>query len=97
MRAPVRQKPRRRRRHAPVGGVWQRAPARDMVADFVDDRGRVVFLFAGSAIVPVAKRQRALARPPVCIRGMGTGVMISDRRRPSTGGTSSGWPYSSSA
>jgi hypothetical protein len=60
MSPPIGQKPCRRRRDAPIGGAWKGAPARDVITDFVDDRGRIVLLLSFGRIVPVAKRERAL-------------------------------------
>ena len=64
MRAPVGEKPRRGRGDAPVRRIGQSAPARDVVADFVDDRSRIVFLLSRRTIVPVAESQGALGCAP---------------------------------
>ena len=64
MMAPMLEQPRRLRRHLPLVGVRQIAPTRDVTANFVDDRGRIVFLVVGRHPVDAAESQFALARRP---------------------------------
>jgi hypothetical protein len=62
------------RGHLPLVGVRQVAPRRDVTANFVDDRGRVVLLLLCGKPVAGAETQFALARrasPPLRLRHRG--------------------------
>jgi hypothetical protein len=59
------------RRHLPLVRVRQIAPVFDVAANFIDDRGRVVFLLGGRQPVAGAKCQFRLPRrspPPLRLR-----------------------------
>jgi hypothetical protein len=67
--SPMLEQPCRLRRHLPLARIWQVAPVGDVLADFIDDRGRVVLLLGGRNILRTAQdhlllvlRQAALLR-----------------------------------
>jgi hypothetical protein len=71
MMPPVLEEPGGLRRHLPLVGVGQVAPSGHVAANFVDDRGRVVFLLRGGQPIRGAKFQFRLAYrspPPLRLR-----------------------------
>ena len=93
----MRQQACRSRADAPIGRIRQLAPRGDVRADFVDDRGGVVFLLADERPSSSPKTNPCCSALFFRFRGLGTGVMSSERRRPCTGGRSRGWPSLSKA
>jgi len=71
---PVLEEPRCLRRHLPLVRVRQLAPGRDISANFIDYRGRDVFLLGGRQPVSDSKSQFPLGRrspPPLRLRHRG--------------------------
>ena len=80
-------------RHLPVVGIRQTPPLVDVMAEFVDDGGRVVLLVLGRF---ACQNQAPAGSPFLPLSGLGIGVMNSARRRVSMI-CCVGWPWSSSS
>src|SRR5271154_1627190 len=64
MMTPVLEQRRGFRRHLPLVGVRQATPCRNVAANFIDDRRRVVFLLGRREAISGAEPQFTLARCP---------------------------------
>ena len=62
-------------------GFGQRAPVVDLLADLVDDRGRVVLLLFGREALALVEDEFCLVSGRFRFFGFGIGVMNSARRR----------------